>query len=324
MKSPWLEKLASEGVIRPEVKEAILSDCMSLVLEAGNLPKTASEVRGLTESVSLEKAASIYADAVILTSTALHGFEKQALSPQLLQRAADEAVRQAKGIAGAGQVNKYRQAEVFRSGVVDKLVSVSTPEQRIGDLKNTVKNLQRKVTELGRKNLEYEKNISKLNQKKPIDFSTAKTVLRNAAVLGSVGLAGGAGVGAAKYLMSLKEKKDVEKKLRSSWDEVLRASDPQYEQIHAQKDRAREAFNMLAHFAPHVAMQPIAAKGFVNKILGFEGQVTAEDVKHLTEIEKNIAQARGESPFASGFQSGSEALGLRKAVDLSFSEATQI
>lgn len=333
MRSDWLEKLAEEGRIRPHIKEAIYRDCAGLVLDFSELPKTASEIQSSARQIPLEKVASIYADALDVALSGMYGFEKSAISHRLLQRAATRAQELGKDVLRNKFSDEARKRFVRamdpkieanylkqNAGRLEK--ELFEKNRRIRDLESDVRD---KVTQLSRAAEESEKQKKKiegLSQKSGPTFRTAGNILKNVAVLAPLALAGGVGSGAFKHYMASRDKKKLEQDLKNSFDTAMRMSDPHHEKLHANPERAREAFETLVHFAPGVAMQPSAARNFMSKIVDYGLGIPPEDVKALSDIQKNISQSKPDSTaFLSGFSSGTEALGLGKAVGVSYQSA---
>jgi len=132
--------------------------------------------------------------------------------------------------------------------------------------------------------------------------------------MSSIPILGGLGVGAFKEVMNRKNKKDMALAHESSFSQAMKLSDPDKEPLHANKSKAEAAFKTLAHFAPNVAVEPQAAKAFMNKLVSYDMGINVGDVKDLSEIEKNIGYAKKDSPFISGFATGTKDLGLSKVV----------
>jgi len=344
MKSVWLEKLAEDGVIRPHVKEAILRDCLGLVMDRDDLAKTAEEIRSAARSMDLEKVASTYADVLIVSWAGMNDFEKVAISSSLLNRASTKAktllskggLSVDKEMKLRGQAARFRDASAARlnklkpeekSYQLEKILSgknneISRLEKRLDSLSNRDRENTRQIRDLQNDLRSREKELSQNSQKSKPGLSTALNILRNAAVLAPVAMAGGAGAGLAKHMISLSDKKKLEARLKESFDTAMRMSDPEVEPLYSQPDKARQAFETLSHFAPHVASEPAAARAFMNRIVSYNQGIPTLDVKELTDIERNLAQARPSStPFMSGFAGGAQALGLGKAVDLSYRSA---
>ena len=151
--------------------------------------------------------------------------------------------------------------------------------------------------------------------------TTVGRLLANTLAMAGLSAAGGVGVGAVRHLLAERDKKDLNRKLTASFEEAMRLSSSEKhksnELIHAYPEKARQAFQTLVHFAPHVAMEPNAARSFMNKLVKYDevGGVQVDDVKNLSEIERNIRSGASGSPFFQGLAEGSKAFGLTKALE---------
>jgi hypothetical protein len=129
-------------------------------------------------------------------------------------------------------------------------------------------------------------------------------------------LVAGAVGGGISALKSTIDAHDMKNKLDASFKSAVKLSDPDKEPLHSDMERAREAFKVLAHFAPHVALQPQAARTFMNNMISFSGTAGTRDfpvqvpqLKDLTEIEKNIGHS-SKPGFMEGFTGTLDATGL--------------
>jgi hypothetical protein len=126
----------------------------------------------------------------------------------------------------------------------------------------------------------------------------------------SIPTAIGVGIGAAKHLYSKFEEKKVKDQLEESFQKAIALSDENKEPLKADKAKARQAFQALAHFAPNVALQPQAARAFMSKMVSYDLGLLTSDLKDLTDIERNISGARRPSAFSEGFAGTTRALNL--------------
>lgn len=148
---------------------------------------------------------------------------------------------------------------------------------------------------------------------------TIRDVAHKILPFASLGIAGGLGLGLVRHGVAQIDKKELEKKLKKSFEEALRMGPSDQDPLHQDIGKARQAFQTLVHFAPHVACDPSAARAFMNKLVSYDQGILTSDVKDLTEIERNLHQAKGDStPFMSGFSSGSEAFGLKSGVGAAY------
>lgn len=136
-----------------------------------------------------------------------------------------------------------------------------------------------------------------------------KTILTYSAVPLTAGMIGG--------LVSSVSDKIKDKKLKENLDhsfrEAVNGAPESHKEIFRQDmDKTRQAFGALAHFAPHVALQPHAARTFMKKMIDYyeQGGMNVTDVKELTEIEKNIGNTQKPGSFSRGFEGGTKFFGV--------------
>jgi hypothetical protein len=155
----------------------------------------------------------------------------------------------------------------------------------------------------------------------------AKPLLHSIAALTGAHLLLGMGVGTVNTVRKGMEKRELEKQLTSSFQEAMRQSDPSREPLHANKDKAMQAFQALAHFSPVVATQPSAARAFMNSMVSHDLGVPIGAVKEISDIEKNLRGAKGSHPFIEGFTSSLETTGagstFRSAVEGSLKSVSE-
>lgn len=142
----------------------------------------------------------------------------------------------------------------------------------------------------------------------------AKQVLTTGAIVSGFGAVVGLGAGAVNQgVASIKEQKRKER-LRNSFLEAMKRSDPGKEPLHANREKALQAFQTLTHFAPNVAADPEAARAFMLSLISMDQGVQVGAIKDLSEIEKNLKTTKGTNPFFEGFGAGAEAVGAQKAI----------
>jgi len=145
-------------------------------------------------------------------------------------------------------------------------------------------------------------------------FDSVKRILATMGVVSGVGVVTGLGAGAVNAVSHAMDEAKLKKNLKKSYDEAMRRSDPNREPLHANKDKARQAFETLVHFAPHVAVEPSAARAFMNTIVSNDQGTHISHVKDLADIERNLRGTKGSNPFLEGLRSGAEAVGLGGTV----------
>lgn len=141
--------------------------------------------------------------------------------------------------------------------------------------------------------------------------SGVSKVLSNILMATAVPTLYGVGRGVVDHLSEMRNKTVREKRLTESFQEALQS--PEGESLRNQPEKARQAFQTLAHFSPNVAMQPTAARSFMKKLVDYKGDVHSGDLRDLTDIEKNM-RGSGPSTFLKGFREGADAAGFKDAL----------
>lgn len=131
-------------------------------------------------------------------------------------------------------------------------------------------------------------------------------VLSTLAALTGAHLLIGVGTGAVNAARSAINKKNMEADLTKSFEAAMKQSDPMREPLHANKEKARQAFQTLTHFAPHMAVEPTSARAFMNAMVSHDLGTPIGSVKELSEIERNLKGNKGTNPFFEGLSAGLE------------------
>jgi hypothetical protein len=142
----------------------------------------------------------------------------------------------------------------------------------------------------------------------------AKQVLTTGAIVSGFGALVGLGTGAINQAADIYKSKQKDIKLRASFAEAMKRSDPSREPLHSEPEKAWKAFQTLAHFSPNVASDPEAARSFMNTLVSGGLGMNVDLLKGLSEIEKNLKTVRPENPFLKGFQAGAETAGMQSAL----------
>ena len=154
------------------------------------------------------------------------------------------------------------------------------------------------------------KEASDMKQK----WQASKHLLATVGALTGAHLLIGLGSGAVNATRSMLDRKNLEASLKKSFDDAMRQSDPTREPLHANKEKARQAFQTLTHFAPHMAAEPSSARSFMNAMVAHDLGTPVGSVKELSEIERNLQGTKGSNPFIEGLAAGLEASGFGKAL----------
>lgn len=142
----------------------------------------------------------------------------------------------------------------------------------------------------------------------------AKETLKTMGIVSGIGILSGIGAGVINTISHKMDKDKLEGRLRDSFNEVMKQSDPNREPLHANKDKAQRAFQTLVHFAPHVALDPSSARTFMNNIVSMDMGPQIGTIKELSDIQHKMDSTSGSNPFFSGFRAGSEAVGMQGAI----------
>jgi hypothetical protein len=132
-------------------------------------------------------------------------------------------------------------------------------------------------------------------------------------------VAGGAINAGASYV----KQKNLKAALEESFVKALNMSDADREPLLQNKDKARQAFGTLSHFAPQVALDPQAARAFMNKIVSYDVGIDMSTVKELSEISKNLAQSAGAGAFASGASVAAKMVGAPNVINRGLESASE-
>lgn len=126
------------------------------------------------------------------------------------------------------------------------------------------------------------------------------------------------GTGIANSILSARNSRNQAAQLMNSYNLAMDPHHPGTSALNADPNKAREAFESLVHFAPHVAMQPTAARTFMNKIVEMDvtgrGSLQTPDLKELTDIERNLQGVPQVNAFFQGFVPALDTVGFKDSV----------
>jgi len=338
MKYAWLEDLVKEGQVRPEVAAEIYASCK----EAAMSPEMASGLKSMREALLRDFPAA--AVGALAGFAGQHAYEKQKAKWAFgnmgkdVEKTRDALIKKPefkgnedKFNARLNEIAKFSPAVAGNAAVAERLLK-RTLHSGLSD--SDVEKLVEMQSRMSVPNYETfkllsEKQASFVGETLADVVSLVKTAApdkgrawsvfsrRILPVLGmSVGvpLAGGVMAGTASAVRGHFEKKQLQKDLEKSFQAAIKASDPDKEPLHQNMEKAREAFNALVHFAPSVALQPQAARGFMSKIVSYNQGMNTADLKDLAEIQKNVQQGKAPGGFLHGLVEGSKVLGLQQAA----------
>lgn len=362
MKFMWLESLVKEGSVRPEARDAIYKDCSEILKHAAGLPAgiPPPPIKNLNEWFAQYGGTAIQAGMLGLGALGVKTVgnlmktraENKALSTDLAVMALvianhpelaahkekatarfNELIRIAPTVARnpelAARIIKEKVHSGFTSQDVQNLALIQasyTPDL------SKQKALTEKMRTLSEKRagetMATVVMMCKEAMKVPpqtrggLKSETVKRVMENAAVLAAIPAILGVGTGIVNAAASRINKKELEAKLENSFQAAMRLGDPDKDSFVTQKEKARQAFQVLSHFSPHIALQPNAARSFMQKMVNYDeaGGVQIDDIKSMSEVEKNYrGGTSGISPFFAGLSAGSHATGLGEALKSSVS-----
>lgn len=149
---------------------------------------------------------------------------------------------------------------------------------------------------------------------------SAKRLLTQIGLVAGIPAAGGAGLGAFKHHQYKKNQEELQGRLENTFNKIMKEKGDNGDLFRSRPQEAREAFEVMSHFAPLIAVQPTAAKSYVRTLIdgGLMHGATPEVIKTMTEVQKNIAHSQV-APFEEGFVAGAKGMGLSSAL----SEATK-
>lgn len=345
MKYPWIEELVEKGQISKEAAERIYSDCEALRKDP--IVKEAQSA-GMQRALDVGMGAVVAPAVMALVNRAVSSIESSARTKSIresIQKTHDEIVSKStdKQLASkrfnelaqvaplvaanpnlAKKVIEKAMRDGFSHDDLTKLMTIQaslTPEQfgniRVLTPKTASVSLEA-VGTIAADMYAMVKSAGAANQaassvgKGGMDFLRKYVPAALTLALGS--LAAGSVVGGVNAIKARVDRNKLKKQLDDSFMKAMKASDPDREPLHANKAQAREAFEALSHFAPAVALQPQAARSFMNKIVAYNQQMNVQDIKDLTEIQRNTSQVSRQDPFLEGLVGGAQAFGLGGAI----------
>lgn len=357
MQHALVEKMASEGQIRPEAKAAIYADCSRLIklaTEGQQLPipqnvqrvidfgvgftsnmmvntawRKLMQARGLNKTVeSIDKSRTgILADPAFSEYAAKADQRFTELAKVAPTVAANPA--RAKAIISRTLHTGFTNEDMNHLAILQAIHTAGDPDYATKvDRKMSKKASAERLGEMYADVLCLVKEAGIAKTAAGISVGTAGQILKHMALVSSIPLLAGVGQGLAAEYAASRDSRRMAERLRNSYNEALRLSDK--EDLNRRsgaslKDHPADSlriFQALAHFAPHVAAQPDAAKSFMARIIENGQAVDTAEVKQLTDIEKNLASAGSRSPFFEGFSKGVSNLGLGEGIRSTLKDTT--
>lgn len=341
MQLPWLEALVKQGSVTAEQRDEIYADCQRLVKESSLTPDQiiqrdalAAKMMGVYKTVA---GATLPFMPMIMTrflgkrdekkSVATAVAEMERVKAELLKH--DDFGDKDKVEARFNEIAQLAPTVARNKPLMHKLLKEKLNSGLTAEDVHNLALIQASYTP----NYSYQQKITKTAAAEALGETAADMVLvcAEAGLLKTAGNVGigrilrhslmmtagpalvGLGVGSVNQLADMKSRRDRERKLSDSFHQAVNGDHPDRALLQANRDKAYQAFQTLAHFAPSVAMQPTAARSFMKKLVDYKGDVHSGDLKDLTEIEKNM-RGQGSTPFLKGLGTGAEAAGVKDAV----------
>lgn len=338
MRITWVEKLEKTGAISPNVKKQIYGDILKLAYR----PKPPAVETAINVASPIIGMAALGGGAAMF-----HKFRKRVKLEQIEKNRAllserfakkdlnkaqarfDEIAQMAPTIASNPEVMDKIINDRLNSGLTaNDVMQIIPMEIAMQDAGYKPQKLPQEKTarlvgeicadtialaamNVGGDLIREDVNTSfdKTAVKKTKSFSAA---LKKMLALSSVPLLAGAGLGGVRTVMDKINTRKLNTQIQDSYGKAMDMDrkDPDGGYLHANEGKALQAFKTLTHFAPQVAAEPLAAKTFMKKIVQMD-DIQSTDVKDLTDIQKNISQAAGKSPFMEGFSAGVDVTGLK-------------
>lgn len=344
MQLAWLEQLTKEGHVSPRARAAIYRDCSQILkvaeTKAQAMARAEKNIGAFMDKHQGKIEAATAALAAFVGSRLLGRWQGNKEMANIQKSVA--SVRQA--VANNPEFATYREKAEARFNELVKIAPTvaQNPELTLRIIKEKIHSgfTAQDVQHLALIQASYTPNMGAqmrlservktaaaervgetlatqfaLCKEAGLSWKTMGRAAENALVLSAIPVLGGVGVGAVKQITGMRDKKKMQERLTASFEQALKLSDPDKDGLHENKELARQAFQVLAHFSPHVALEPNAAKGFMKKLVSWSGQgPQVEDIKNLSEIERNYRSTSKGSPFFEGLAAGSKALGLDGAL----------
>ena len=352
---PWLDEMVKTGSVRPEVRDEICKTCDGLVKHAGKVP--ADVLKGLSKR--FKGKSPVFKEehpmATLIGSTAgatasmplMKKFEDhQAVNSTVanVQQAKLDLVNmpefkqdREKAEARFNEIVKVAPSVAGNKALLTKLMRSRLHSGLSTNDINNLSIMQHAMTpapgaqdkihqKLGGATLATVYKILEENglTKEAAPSSKYMTLLKNTAVLSSIPLLAGAGLGTVQHVVAKKDAKQLRELQDRTFAEAVRRA-PEDSPLHTDPKATRQAYDTLVHFAPNVATEPNAAGAFMKKLIEYKELGTQpDDVKTLTDIERNIANARRPGAFASGLQTGATSLGLNRIMQSAIGKAGDV
>lgn len=331
MRQLWLEKLAADGVIRQEAVPHIYEEVKAFMKSAEMefMGMTSEQVAkglgmGLATAVG-SMAGNKISEFISRKHSSAQGRDQISKNREAVMKQYKDPDDMAKAQARFDEMARYSPHAAMNMPLATKIVR-SNLHSGISD-------------ETAQRLALMQSNYSSLKQQKELLPKTAsirpealgeiiadfyiveKTAavsgkdmsryLKTVATYASIPVVSGLVSGAASYVWDQAKKKDLQRSLNDSFNNAVKGAPETHKDIFMQDmGKTRQTFDALTHFAPQVALQPHAARTFMKKMLDYyeQGGMNVTDIKDLTEIEKNMSNAKKPSSFGRGYEAGAKFL----------------
>lgn len=351
MRQLWLEKMAEQGLIRKEAVPHIYEEVNTFMKEASaqfgglkpeDVAKKLSEALGmaitgaafmggksLMEILKKRRENNQARESILKSRAAVIAQYKDPEDREKAQARFDEVAQYAPHVAmNAPLVSKIVRGNLH-SGISDETAQrlALVQSSYITDLKQQQKMLPKMASLRPEVIGELTADLYMMSKTAaPFSGKDVSKYLKTVLTYSSIPLVAGAVSGLATMGLDKIKDKDMKSRLDHSFNTAIRQAPEIHREVFLQdREKTRQAFDALAHFAPHVALQPHAARTFMKKMIDYydQGGMNVTDVKELTEIEKNIAGTQKARGFSRGFEGGAKFVTtgpVSKGIDYATSE----
>lgn len=331
MKFPWLDELVKQGSVSEAAAVEIYGNCEELVKQAALDTKA---VIDRIDNITSPQAKNMFMNAAALAAGAgmvsgisswFSGKVDTAQNNSALAKTKKEvlshaqfAKNQPKAEARFSEIAKIAPSVATNKELMLRLVAKSVETGLTNDDVHRLALLQSQYTPKMKQQLSMSKKASGetmadmyqlVKEAVGIPFKNNPAVrkaFKHYLQFSSIPLLAGVGAGAFNQASASIKKKKTEAQMRETFEKAVSSSDA----LRHNRAKAQEVFQSLAHFAPHVALEPQAARGFMEKLVAYDSGLQTGDLKDLTTIELNMKSHAPAQPFLHGLGQGSHALGL--------------
>lgn len=317
MKYAWLEKYAEDGLISKESLDSIYKDVDSIVKSADAKNYAKELMDSLLKGLSAAVGAGAVAGGVkkfeeMQGRSAIEKSRLAVLSDQVFssnKQKASQRFNEIASIAPHVAMNQPLVKKIILSNLENGLTEDTVQSLAIVQAQHMPevlrnKNFMPKMASVSPEKLgEIAADVYLIKEAAAVGFSPKiNETLKNIAMHTAIPLLIGVGGGAVNAILSKINQKNMKAELEKSFEKAVALSHKDNEPLHENKEKARQAFQSLAHFAPHVALEPQAARAFMTKVVSYDQGMHIDDIRALSEVQKNMAGSSKASPFALGFE----------------------